>query len=229
MLQTDSHWIRVVKGLLLHVATISMVAACGGGGSGDDGGKSPLPAAVIRDAQFFDDTVSGLRFNIPGVGEGVTSNAGRFQFAEGRRIDFLIGGAVNRIAIGTALPTCNDNTIVPFSLQHLEEVRAPNGDGYLTNLLRLLVLLDANNDSSDGFQINAAANMAIGATVTGTRTVDFAASAAAFGNDATVVALATALNRTLVSADEALLRYQSLFRSTHSSSIAPELPVGRAP
>ena len=99
-------------------------------------------------------------------------------------------------------------------------MQATNGDLYLSNLLRLLALLDANNDTSDGFQIDAAANNAIGAAVTGTRTLDFAASAAAFANDATVVALATALNRTLVSADEALARYQLLFRQSRSSSIA---------
>ena len=91
---------------------------------------------------------------------------------------------------------------------------------YLSNLLRLLVLLDANNDSTDGFQIDTAANTAIGTAVTGTRTLDFAASATAFAGDATVVALATALNRTLVSADEALVRYQLLFRQSRSSSIA---------
>ena len=99
-------------------------------------------------------------------------------------------------------------------------MQAANGDLYLSNLLRLLALLDANNDTSDGFQIDAAANNAIGAAVTGTRTLDFAASAAAFASDATVVALATALNRTLVSADEALARYQLLFRQSRSSSIA---------
>ena len=44
---------------------------------------------MIRDAQFVDDTVSGLRFNVTGVGEGVTTDVGKFQFAEGRKIDFL--------------------------------------------------------------------------------------------------------------------------------------------
>ena len=176
-------------------------------------------AAVIRDAQFVDDIVSGLRFSVTGIGEGVTDAAGKFQFVDGRKIDFLAGGATNRIALGSATPTYTTG-VVPFSLQDFDEVRAPNGDAYLANLLRLLVLLDANNDTTDGFQIDAAANTAISAAVTGTKTLDFAASAAAFAADATITALATALNRTLVGADEALVRYQLLFRQSRSSSIA---------
>jgi len=221
-----SRKMRVVKGLLLQAATTALLAACGGGGYGDSGGNAPPPppapppAAVIRDAQFVEDTISGLRFNVTGVGEGVTSDVGKFQFAEGKKIDFLLGSAANRIAIGSATPGYSASGLIPFSLQGLDEVRAANGDLYLSNLLRLLVLLDANNDSSDGFQIDTAANNAIIAAVTGTKALDFAAGVAAFASDATVVALATALNRTLVSADEALVRYQLLFRQSRSSSIA---------
>src|SRR6478752_5828145 len=98
---------RVVKGLLLQVATTALVAACGGGGYGGGGGGSPTPspspapapAPVIRDAQFVDDTVDGLGFSVADVGEGRTDTAGKFQFAEGRKIDFFVGGAANRITI----------------------------------------------------------------------------------------------------------------------------------
>jgi DNA-binding beta-propeller fold protein YncE len=225
-LHKGSRRMRVVKGLLLQAVTTALVTACGGGGYGDDGGNAPAPpppppaAAVIRDAQFTDDTVSGLRFSVTGVGEGVTSDVGKFQFAEGRKVDFLLGSATNRIVVGSATPGYTASGLIPFSLQDLDEVRAANGDAYLSNLLRLLILLDANNDSSDGFQVDATATNAVAAAVTGTKTLDFAASAATFDGDATVVALATALNRTLVSADEALVRYQLLFRQSRSSSIA---------
>jgi DNA-binding beta-propeller fold protein YncE len=212
---------RVVRVLLLQAATAALVAACGGGGYGDNGGYTPPPppAAVFRDAQFVDDTVSGLRFSVTGVSEGVTDATGKFQFVDGRKIDFLAGGATNRIVLGSATPTYTTG-LVSFSLQDLDEVRAANGDAYLANLLRLLVLLDANNDSSDGFQIDAAASTAISGAVTGTKTLDFAAGAAAFAADATIAALATALNRTLVSGEEALARYQLLYRQSRSSSIA---------
>jgi DNA-binding beta-propeller fold protein YncE/cytochrome c553 len=223
-LTEGSRGTRVVKVLLLQAATAALVVACGGGGYGGDGGNAPPPpptppAAVIRDAQFVDDTVSGARFSVAGFNEAVTDAAGKFQFVDGRKIDFLAGGAANRIALGSATPTYTTG-VVSFSLQDLDEVRAANGDTYLANLLRLLVLLDSNGDSSDGFQIDAAANTAIGAAVTGTKTLNFAGSAAAFAADATVTALATALNRTLVSGDEALVRYQLLFRQSRSSSIA---------
>jgi hypothetical protein len=226
MLHLGERKMRVVKGLLLQAVTTALVTACGGGGGyGDDGGNAPPPpppppAAVIRDAQFVEDTVSGLRYSVTGVGEGVTSDVGKFQFAEGTKS--ISCSAVPRIASWSAArrPVTPQAGLIPFSLQNLDEVRATNGDLYLSNLLRLLALLDANNDTSDGFQIDAAANNAIVAAVTGTRTLDFAASVAAFASDATVVALATALNRTLISADEAVARYQLLFRQSRSSSIA---------
>ncbi|HEV7607998.1 MAG TPA: hypothetical protein VGO61_11705, partial [Steroidobacteraceae bacterium] len=223
-LNMGSRRTRVVRVLLLQAATAALVVACGGGGYGGGGNNpapapAPPPAAVIRDAQFIDDTIEGLRFSVVDVGEGTTNAAGRFQFAEGRKINFLVGGATNRIAVGSATPGYTSG-IVSFSLHDLAEVQAANGDVYLSNLLRLLALLDANNDTSDGFQIDAAAITAIGATVAGTKTIDFGANPANFGADATITALATALNRTLISADEALVRYQLLFRQSRSSSIA---------
>src|SRR6187397_2588426 len=226
MLHTGPRKMRVFKGLLMQAATAALVTACGGGGGyGDDGGNAPPPpppppAAVVRDAQFVEDTVSGLRFNATGVGEGVTSDVGKFQFAEGKKIDFLLGSAANRIVVGSATPGYTATGLIPFSLQNLDEVRATNGDLYLSNLLRLLALLDANNDTSDGFQIDAAANTAIGVAVTGTKTLDFAADPVNFENDSIVKALATAKSRTLISAAEALVRYQLLFRQSRSSSIA---------
>jgi hypothetical protein len=62
---------------------------------------------------------------------------------------------------------------VAFSLQDLDEVRAANGDAYLSNLLRFLVLLDANNDTTDGFQIDATATNAIAAAVTWYKSAGF--------------------------------------------------------
>src|SRR5688572_16077832 len=120
---------RVVQALLLQAATAVLVVACGGGGYGGDDDAPPTPppppAAVARDALFVDDVVSGLRFSVTGVGEGVTDGAGKFQFVDGRRIDFLVGGATNRIAIGGATPTYTSG-VLTFSLQDLDEVRSPN-------------------------------------------------------------------------------------------------------
>jgi len=222
-----SRKMRGVKVLLLGVATTALVAACGGGGYGGGGGNGgggynpppPPPPPTIRDAQFVDDTIEGLGFSATGVASGKTDAAGKFQFSEGQKIDFFVGGNTNRINIGSATPAYTSG-VVSFSLQDLTEVQAANGDAYLSNLLRLLTLLDGNDDVSDGFQIDAAANTAIDTAVAGAKTLDFAGSAANFENDTVVRALATAKARTLISADEAFARYQLLFRQSRSSSIA---------
>lgn len=226
-LDDGSRRTRVVKGLLLQVATTALVAACGGGGGyGDDGGGTPAPpppapaaSAVIRDAQFVDDTIEGLGFSVANVGDGRTDAGGNFEFVEGRAIEFFVGSVANRITVGTATPAYTSGAVA-FSLHDLTEVRAADGEVYLGNLLRVLALLDANNDVSDGFQIDSAANTAIGTAVTGIKTLDFKAAEDAFANDATVQALATAKGRTLLSRAEALARYQLLFRQSRSSSIA---------
>lgn len=211
---------KLVRGLSLQVAIAVLVAACGGGYGGDGDSPNYPPAAVIRDAQFVDDTIEGLGFSVANVGDGRTNAAGRFQFAEGRKIVFFLGGNTNRLVIGSAKPDFAAAGLISFSLNDLTELRTEDGDVYLGNLLRLLVLLDANNDTTDGFQIDAAANAAIDNAVVGTRTLDFFASAADFSNNAVVQALATALNRGLVSIDEARLRYQLLFRQSRTSTIA---------
>ena len=210
---------RIVKGLLLQAVSAALLTACGGGyGSGDGGGYTPPPPPpTIRDAQFTDDTISGLRFSVADVGEAVTSADGKFQFAEGRKIDFLVGSNTNRLFLGSATPAAATG-VVAFSLHDITQAAGANGDAYLANLLRVLILLDANDDTSDGFQIEAAQANAVAAAVAGTKVIDF--GAAGFDADATIAAIATALNRTLVSAQEALARYQLLFRQSRSSSIA---------
>ncbi|MBC8026671.1 MAG: YncE family protein, partial [Steroidobacteraceae bacterium] len=217
----ESRATRAIKGVTLQMAITALVVACGGGGYGDDDGGSqapPPPPPVVRDAQFADDTISGLRFAVADAGEGSTNGIGRFQFVEGRKIDFLVGNATNRILIGSATPGAAPAGIVTFSLHDLTEVQAANGELYLSNLLRLLALLDTNDDTTDGFQIDTAAVTAIAAAVSGTRALDFAA--ANFASDGIITALATALNRTLVSGEEMLGRYRLLFRQVRSTSIA---------
>ena len=218
-----SHNQRLLRVLLLHAAIAALVTACGGGGYGDSGnggGNTPPPAPVIRDAQFTDDTIAGLGFSVANVGDGRTGDTGKFQFAEGKKIDFFVGSSTNRITIGSATPAYAATGTISFSLQDLTEVQAANGDVYLSNLLRLMALLDSNDDASDGFQLDTTANNAVATAVTGIKTLDFAANPANFGADATVTALATAKARTLIGADEALVRYQLLFRQARSSSIA---------
>ena len=153
-LHTGSRRMRVVKGLLLQAATAALVAACGGGGGyGDDGGNAPPPpppppAAVIRDAQFVDDTVVGLRFSVTGVGEGVTdATSANSSSPKAARSTSSLGSAANRIVVGSATPGYTAAALIPFSLHDLDEVRQRTVTLYLSNLLRLLALLDANDDT----------------------------------------------------------------------------------
>jgi len=224
-MQTRTYFSRATRlfpALLLQASTAVLVVACGGGGGygGNDPPPANPPAAVIRDAQFTDDTIAGLGFSVANVGDGRTGDTGKFQFAEGSKIDFFVGSPANRITVGSATPTANGTSAISFSLQDLAEVQAANGEIYLGNLLRLLVLLDANDDTTDGFQLDTAANNIVAAAVTGIKTLDFAADPAAFGADSVVAALATARARTLISAETAFVRYQLLFRQSRSSSIA---------
>jgi YVTN family beta-propeller protein len=225
-LDDGSRRTRVVKGLLLQVATTALVAACGGGGGGDGYGGNPAPpppapaaAPVIRAAQFVDDTIEGLGFSVANVGDGRTGADGSFEFVEGRSIEFFVGSVTNRITIGTATPAYATGPVA-FSLHDLTEAQGGDGEAYLGNLLRLLSLLDANDDVSDGFQIDAAANTAVASAVTGIRALDFKAAEDAFANEGVVQALATAKGRALLSRGEAFARYQSLFRQARTSSIA---------
>jgi YVTN family beta-propeller protein len=223
-LDSTTRGTRILPALLLQAATAALVVACGGGGYGGGDGNDPPPAnppaAVIRDAQFTDDTVAGLGFSVADVGDGRTGDTGKFQFAEGRKIDFFVGSAANRITIGSATPAANGTNLISFSLNDLTEVKAANGDVYLGNLLRLLAMLDANDDPTDGYQLDAAANTAVAGAVTGIKTLDFGANPANFGLDTVVNAIGAARGRGLIGADAALVQYRLLFRQSRSSSIA---------
>ena len=223
-LNVGSRWLRVSRGLALQAAAAALVAACGGGGyaggSGSGNGNAPPPPPpTIRDAQFTDDTVAGLTFSVSGVGDGVTDANGKFQFADGRKVDFFVGSGANRIAVGSATPAYTSGALA-FSLQDLDEVKATDGDVYLSNLLRLLSLLDANGDPGDGFQIDAAATAAVDAATATAHKIDFTRGADEFANDAVIRAIAAALHRDLIGALEAFERYKLLFRQSRSSSIA---------
>ena len=138
-MSNESRAQRAIKGLSLQMAIATLVVGCGGGGGygDDDGGGNqapPPPPPVVRDAQFTDDTISGLRFAVADAGEGSTNGIGRFQFVEGRKIDFLVGNATNRILIGSATPNATPTGVISFSLHDLSEVQGARGELYLANL-----------------------------------------------------------------------------------------------
>ena len=158
---------RRLKLLLLQLAILSLTTACGGGYGGDDAPPPAAPPPQQVNAQFIDDTIEGLGFSVPEVVEGKTDATGKFKLAQGRRVDFFVGDGANRIVIGSATPTANGNDAVAFSLNDLTEVQGNNGDQVLGNLLRPARAMDANDDITDGIQIDAAANTAAATAITG--------------------------------------------------------------
>ena len=155
------------------------------------------------------------------MGEGRTDDAGKFQFAEGRKIDFFVGSAANRITIGSATPGYTAAGVDPVQPAAISpKCRPRTATSIYRNLLRLLALLDANDDTHRRLPDRRRREHRHRHRRHRHETLDFAANAANFGNDAIVTALATAMNRTLSARDEALVRYQLLFRQSRSSSIA---------
>jgi len=112
------------------------------------------------------------------------------------------------------------SALIEFSLHDLNEAKAANGDQHLGNLLRLLAALDGSADSSDGIQIDAAANTAAAQAIAGGKTLSFNQAEQAFAADPVIVALLNGLQRQLLSSQEAFARFTTLFRQSRSGSIA---------
>jgi len=207
--------LRLLK-LILPQSALLVVTACSGGG---DGGNNDPQPPQIAEAQFVDDTVEGLGFQVPNIVEGTTDAAGKFRFAVGRPVQFFIGSGTARLPIGSATPTANATGTVSFSLQDLAEVQN-DGDQYLGNLVNLLAALDADNDLSDGITLDATAQSAVAAAVAGGKTLSFGQTPDAFAHDPIVTAALAPLGRTLANVDEILAQFSTLFRQSRSSSIA---------
>ena len=80
------------------------------------------------------------------------------------------------------------NGVAPLGLQDFKEVQNDQ-DQVLGNVLVLLRALDADGDPTNGVKIDAAANAAVAAAVTGGKTVNFDQDAAAFAADPVIAAL----------------------------------------
>src|SRR5262245_10231392 len=205
--------------LVLLVLALFALTACGGG-YGNSGDQQPVQAPQTAAAQFVDAPVVGLGVTADGLQDGQTDGTGQFNFAVGRSVKFFIGKGSDRAVIGTAsLAPGAAGAAAPFSFHDLTEVQN-YGDQYLGNLLSLLAALDANGDITDGIAIDAAAQAAVASAVAGGKTIDFNQSPDAFAKDPVVVAVVTALGRSLIGAEQALAQFSAFFPQSRSSSIA---------
>jgi hypothetical protein len=153
--------LRCAKGLYAGVSlrTVftglsSLVLAGCGGATGDlgnvgglDQGQQPTGTGIFRDSN-----VSGLDY-VSGDIEGVTTRpedtgepGGIFRYEVGQPVTFSIGG----VTLGTAL--LGNSFLTPANLL----ANANTGRRDVQNMVRFLMMLDRNNDPSDGIEISDA-------------------------------------------------------------------------
>lgn len=112
------------------------LAACGGGSSSGGGSSQDTQLGV-----FTDSAVAGIRYQTsPGGKSGVTSALGEYQFVDGDKVIFSIGGI--------ALPEVSASTrVTPADMAN-----TTNTD-QVTNILRLLQSLDDDGNPDNGINI----------------------------------------------------------------------------
>jgi hypothetical protein len=108
-------------------------------------GVDPPPAGTVATGVFRDSTVIGLGY-VSGAHSGVTDQSGAFTYETGLGITFSVG----QINIGTV--TTAKALITPIDL-------VAHGTGVsnqVLNIVRFLMMLDQDNDPSNGIQISTA-------------------------------------------------------------------------
>lgn len=137
--------------VLAVLSSVLLLSGCGGA-TGDlgnvvglDQGETPTGTGIFRDSN-----VSGLDY-VSGEIEGVTTDsqiagdvAGMFQYTVGAPITFSIGG----VTLGTA--GLGNAFLTPVDLLP----NANTGRRDVQNMVRFLMMLDQNNDPSDGIDIS---------------------------------------------------------------------------
>ncbi len=157
-----------------------IVAGCGGSGGGKGGGSSG--GGDARSAGIFVDApAGGVDFESDSE-MGRTKSEGLFYCRAGEMVDFSIGG----IQLGSALcaPLVSPIDLVTGAVNALNAV--------VTNIARVLQMLDEDQNLANGIQISeAVSNAAAGLSL------DFNQSIAAFEGDAEVLAVLNILNAAL--------------------------------
>lgn len=157
---------------LLATLSVAFVAGCGGGGGGSSATPDPV---VLKPGVFIDARVSGLGFAST-ESAGLTDTQGVFDYPEGGRVEFLLGD----ISLGSAIGA---DIVTPIQL-----VPGATGDDLFAdppaviNIVRLMMTLDADAQPGNGIAVSQQARDAgLG------RSINFAQSYTAFGNDTAVL------------------------------------------
>jgi len=174
---------------ILATSVAVIVTACGGGGGGEAVVASNPPPAIAGTGQFKDGNVEGLSYRTA-TRSGTTNASGRFEYQAGETVSFGVGGVTLGSAPARAVVTPLD--LVPSSRSDAAAV---------LNIVRFLMMLDADGNADNGIGISTAVRAAAAAW----DPVDFAAAdlAAALGTRIGDVAAADGRTRVLPDAARA--------------------------
>lgn len=184
------------------MALAALVSACGGDGSS---GGSPGTTAT---GYFKDSNTQGVRY-VSGFQSGLTGADGRFSYEVGRPVYFYLGAGTN-VPLGNI--AAGQTIVTPVDLVSSGTTTSPT----VQNIARFLMMLDQNNDPSDGITISSA----VQAAAAHWTTPDFTLSAANFtaAMSATVAAVSTIDGRTatLPTAAQARTHLEATLRCARS-------------
>lgn len=136
------------KRLCFSILSALVISACGGGGGGGGAALPPAPPppppppASVLVGQFKDGNVQGLTFSTA-TQNGMTDAMGTFRYQSGENVEFSIGGVVIGSAQGQPILTPID--LVAGGTSSSTEV---------LNIVRFLLVLDQNEDATDGISIS---------------------------------------------------------------------------
>lgn len=135
--------------LLLAISIAGLLlSACGGGGGdgGSPGGTNNSPGLVTKTGVFVDSLVAGVAYKTQSK-SGVTNAAGEYEYIDGETVTFSIGD----IVLGHTLA---GPVVTPVAL--VDGARDAS-DPVVSNIIRLLISLDADSDPSNGLDLTSAA------------------------------------------------------------------------
>lgn len=132
------------------LAATMMIAGCGGGdddGSGDNNGGNNNDSPTVAQGVFKDSNVGGVQY-ASGAQSGTTED-GQFSYEVGTPVTFSIGG----VTIGTA---DGAETVTPMDMVS----GADSGTVEVQNRVRFLMMLDSDEDATNGISVSSAVQAA---------------------------------------------------------------------
>ena len=167
-------YLRSFNRIILISLALLGLNACGGGSS-----DSASDSTTSRQGLFVDAEVEGLSFTTDSGVSGVTDEYGTYNYNNGDRISFSVGGV--EIGTVTGAPKC---TPTDFGVASL-------------NIARFIQSLDADGDPTNGIDLVAANTALAGTTITSDA---FKTGTAAFESNSEIAAALVTTGDTLIDA-----------------------------